>query len=298
MEDCEPRAAVVVEDDGDIRDLLVSVLTQAGFAVHAAGTGTAGVELVRAHCPLVTTLDVSLPDIDGFEVARRVRTFSGTYIVMLTARDEEIDTLMGLDAGADDYVTKPFRPRELRARIQAMLRRPRQLAGVATGRTRRAERPGRRLSPLPRPAPRAAPSPPVVVPPAAPACPGRRAGPRPRPQRGAPRRRRPHRRPRRRAGAPDAHRVRPARRAARRPAPGAAEGRAGPRRVAGRLRRRAPSSRTPTSGRWRSTSPTCAASSATTPATRGSSRPSGAPATASRQSADRPEHLCRLTPTR
>ncbi|GAA1634901.1 response regulator transcription factor [Georgenia ruanii] len=131
MEDCEPRAAVVVEDDGDIRELLVSVLTQAGFAVHAAGTGTAGVELVREHSPQVTTLDVSLPDIDGFEVARRVRTFSGTYIVMLTARDEEIDTLMGLDAGADDYVTKPFRPRELRARIQAMLRRPRQLAGPA-----------------------------------------------------------------------------------------------------------------------------------------------------------------------
>ncbi|KAE8764178.1 response regulator transcription factor [Georgenia thermotolerans] len=131
MEDCEPRTAVVVEDDGDIRDLLVSVLTQAGFAVHAAATGTAGVELVRDHSPLVTTLDVSLPDIDGFEVARRVRTFSETYIVMLTARDEEIDTLMGLDAGADDYVTKPFRPRELRARIQAMLRRPRRLAGAA-----------------------------------------------------------------------------------------------------------------------------------------------------------------------
>ncbi|WP_448070988.1 response regulator transcription factor [Georgenia yuyongxinii] len=132
MEEPEPRAAVVVEDDGDIRELLVSVLTQAGFDVHAASTGTAGVELVRAHSPIVTTLDVSLPDIDGFEVARRVRTFSGTYIVMLTARDEEIDTLMGLDAGADDYVTKPFRPRELRARIQAMLRRPRQLAGAVS----------------------------------------------------------------------------------------------------------------------------------------------------------------------
>ncbi|MFD1507170.1 response regulator transcription factor [Georgenia yuyongxinii] len=132
MEESEVRAAVVVEDDGDIRDLLISVLTQAGFDVHAASTGTAGVELVREHCPIVTTLDVSLPDIDGFEVARRVRGFSGTYIVMLTAHDEEIDTLMGLDAGADDYITKPFRPRELRARIQAMLRRPRQLAGVAS----------------------------------------------------------------------------------------------------------------------------------------------------------------------
>jgi DNA-binding response OmpR family regulator len=73
----------------------------------------------------VTTLDVSLPGIDGFEVARRIRAFSPTYIVMLTARNEEIDTLIGLDAGADDYLTKPFRPRELRARIEAMLRRPR-----------------------------------------------------------------------------------------------------------------------------------------------------------------------------
>ncbi|TRW43926.1 response regulator transcription factor [Georgenia yuyongxinii] len=132
MEESEVRAAVVVEDDGDIRDLLISVLTQAGFDVHAASTGTSGVELVREHCPIVTTLDVSLPDIDGFEVARRVRGFSGTYIVMLTARDEEIDTLMGLDAGADDYITKPFRPRELRARIQAMLRRPRQLAAASS----------------------------------------------------------------------------------------------------------------------------------------------------------------------
>jgi DNA-binding response OmpR family regulator len=66
---------------------------------------------------------VSLPGIDGFEVARRIRAFSGTYIIMLSARDEEIDTLMGLDAGADDYLTKPFRPRELRARVEAMLRR-------------------------------------------------------------------------------------------------------------------------------------------------------------------------------
>src|SRR4029453_13354087 len=70
-----------------------------------------------------TTLDISLPGIDGFEVARQIRGFSSTYIIMLSARVEEIDTLMGLDAGADDYLTKPFRPRELRARIEAMLRR-------------------------------------------------------------------------------------------------------------------------------------------------------------------------------
>jgi DNA-binding response OmpR family regulator len=107
----ENRTAVVVEDDDDIRGLLVAVLTQAGFTVHPAATGHAGVDLVRAHEPLVTTLDISLPDIDGFEVARRIRKFSATYLVMLTAHTDEVDTLLGLEAGADDYVTKPFRPR-------------------------------------------------------------------------------------------------------------------------------------------------------------------------------------------
>lgn len=117
------RVAVVIEDDADIRNLLVAILQQAGFACHAAETGADGIELIREHQPIVTTLDISLPGIDGFEVARRIRAFSSTYIIMLSARDEEIDTLMGLDAGADDYLTKPFRPRELRARIEAMLRR-------------------------------------------------------------------------------------------------------------------------------------------------------------------------------
>ena len=117
------RVAVVIEDDADIRNLLSAILTQAGFTCHASGTGAEGIEAVRSHQPIVTTLDISLPGIDGFEVARQIRAFSSTYIIMLSARDEEIDTLMGLDAGADDYLTKPFRPRELRARIEAMLRR-------------------------------------------------------------------------------------------------------------------------------------------------------------------------------
>jgi DNA-binding response OmpR family regulator len=121
------RTAVVVEDDADIRNLLDAVLTQAGFEVFTAADGPGGVDAVRQHDPIVTTLDVSLPGMDGLEVARRIRTFSSTYIVMLTARSDEIDTLLGLEAGADDYVTKPFRPRELRARIEAMLRRPRAL---------------------------------------------------------------------------------------------------------------------------------------------------------------------------
>jgi DNA-binding response OmpR family regulator len=117
------RTAVVIEDDADIRNLLEAILGQAGFACHAVSTGLEGLEAIRIHDPIVTTLDISLPGIDGFEVARRIRHFSDTYIIMLTARDEEIDTLMGLDAGADDYLVKPFRPRELRARIEAMLRR-------------------------------------------------------------------------------------------------------------------------------------------------------------------------------
>lgn len=126
------RVAVVVEDDADIRNLLEAVLTQAGFETHTASNGLDGVEQVRAHDPAVTTLDISLPGIDGFEVARRIRAFSPTYIVMLTARNDEIDTLVGLDAGADDYVTKPFRPRELRARIEAMMRRPRVAPTTST----------------------------------------------------------------------------------------------------------------------------------------------------------------------
>jgi DNA-binding response OmpR family regulator len=121
----ERRLAVIIEDDPDIRGLLETVLSQAGFETVSADNGIDGVAAVRQFSPVVTTLDVSLPGIDGFEAAKRIRAFSTTYIVMLTARDEEIDALQGLEAGADDYVTKPFRPRELRARIEAMLRRPR-----------------------------------------------------------------------------------------------------------------------------------------------------------------------------
>ncbi|MEV8371020.1 response regulator transcription factor [Microbacterium sp. NPDC064584] len=121
----EARVAVVIEDEEDIRSLLSTVLTQAGFTVHGAGTGEEGLELVRTHGPIVTTLDVNMPGMDGFETAKRIRAVSSTYIVMLSARTEEIDALQGLEAGADDYVAKPFRPRELRARIDAMLRRPR-----------------------------------------------------------------------------------------------------------------------------------------------------------------------------
>ncbi|NKX51076.1 response regulator transcription factor [Arthrobacter deserti] len=125
------RVAVIIEDDGDTRNILESVLQQSGSATHAAGTGAAGAEAVRRHGPDNITLDLGLPDFDGLEVVRQVRQFSDGYIVMLSARADGLDTLLALEAGADDYLTKPFRPRELRARISAMLRRPRQSGAQA-----------------------------------------------------------------------------------------------------------------------------------------------------------------------
>lgn len=124
------RVAVIIEDDRDIRELIEVVLRQAGFEIHAATGGADGVEAVRTYSPAVVTLDLGLPDIDGFEVARQIRRFSDSYIIMLSARAEELDTLMGLESGADDYLTKPFRPRELRARVAAMMRRPRSGLGT------------------------------------------------------------------------------------------------------------------------------------------------------------------------
>lgn len=118
--------AVVIEDDDDVRNLLDAVLQQAGFEVHSAATGREGVDVARLRQANVITLDVGLPDIDGFEVLRRIRQFSDAYVVMLTGRNEELDTITALQGGADDYIVKPFRPRELRARISAMMRRPRQ----------------------------------------------------------------------------------------------------------------------------------------------------------------------------
>ncbi|WP_030147829.1 response regulator transcription factor [Mycetocola saprophilus] len=125
------RTAVVIEDDPDIRGLITTILTQAGFAVASSPSGIEGVELVRAEQPSIVTLDIGLLDIDGLEVARRIRLFSDCYIVMLTAQADEVDVLFGLESGADDYLAKPFRPRELRARIEAMLRRPRGGAPAA-----------------------------------------------------------------------------------------------------------------------------------------------------------------------
>ncbi|HJV98843.1 MAG TPA: response regulator transcription factor [Arthrobacter sp.] len=127
----DPRVGLVIEDDQDIRELVRTVLTQAGFEVTVAGSGAEGVLAAKTLNPDVITLDLGLPDIDGFEVSRQIREFSDAYIVMLTARTDELDTLIGLESGADDYLTKPFRPRELRARVAAMMRRPRAAAESA-----------------------------------------------------------------------------------------------------------------------------------------------------------------------
>jgi len=161
--------AVVIEDEEDIRHLLETVLTQAGFMVVATSNGLDGLAAVRKHEPLVTTLDVNMPGMDGFETARRIREFSSTYIVMLTALAEEIDTLQGLEAGADDYINKPFRPRELRARIEAMLRRPRatvsaEASAAAAEQVAPVAQPVVAAAPVAEPATHWTPAPPVAEP--------------------------------------------------------------------------------------------------------------------------------------
>ncbi|HZJ04350.1 MAG TPA: response regulator transcription factor [Nocardioidaceae bacterium] len=129
--------AMVVEDERELAALVGSYLERDGFEVTLSVDGTEAVTLAREVDPDVIVLDLGLPGLDGVEVCRQVRTFSDAYVVMLTARSEEVDTLIGLSVGADDYMTKPFSPGELMARVQAMLRRPRPLgqAGGSSGTT-------------------------------------------------------------------------------------------------------------------------------------------------------------------
>lgn len=117
------QTIVVVEDDAPIADLLDLYLRDAGFRVLLAPTGERGLELIGEHDPLLVVLDIGLPGIDGFEVCRRVRARSNVPILFLSSREGEIDRVVGLELGADDYVVKPFSPRELVARIRAILRR-------------------------------------------------------------------------------------------------------------------------------------------------------------------------------
>ena len=119
------RRAVVIEDDGDIRLLITHALSDIGLEVTSASTGPDGITAVESVDPDVVTLDLGLPGIDGIEVCRRIREQTDAYIIMVTARTDEIDRLLGLETGADDFMTKPFSPRELQARVNAMFRRPR-----------------------------------------------------------------------------------------------------------------------------------------------------------------------------
>ncbi len=120
------RRALVVDDERPLARLVAGYLEREGFVVDLAFDGLEGVRLARERDPDVIVLDLGLPGLDGVEVCRQVRTFSEAYVLMLTARTEEVDTLVGLSVGADDYMTKPFRPRELVARVTTLLRRPRR----------------------------------------------------------------------------------------------------------------------------------------------------------------------------
>ena len=122
---------MVVEDETELAGLIGSYLEHDGLEVSLVHDGQQAVSTAREVDPDVVVLDLGLPSLDGVEVCRQLRTFSDAYVVMLTARSEEVDTLIGLSVGADDYMTKPFSPRELMARVQAMLRRPRPLGGSA-----------------------------------------------------------------------------------------------------------------------------------------------------------------------
>ncbi|MBX0328381.1 response regulator transcription factor [Oscillochloris sp. ZM17-4] len=116
---------LVVDDEARLRELVRGYLEQAGFQVTLADNGLRALELARRQPPDLVVLDLMLPGIDGLEVCRQLRSFSDAYVLMLTARAEEIDRVIGLEVGADDYLTKPFSPRELVARVRAILRRPR-----------------------------------------------------------------------------------------------------------------------------------------------------------------------------
>lgn len=129
------RLALVVDDEAPLAALLRSYLEREGFEVATAGDGETAVEVARDRAPDVIVLDLMLPGIDGIEACRRIRSFSDAYILMLTARAEEVDKIVGLSTGADDYLTKPFSPGELVARVRALLRRPRR--GTASAAPRR-----------------------------------------------------------------------------------------------------------------------------------------------------------------
>ncbi|GMU77679.1 MAG: DNA-binding response regulator [Acidimicrobiia bacterium] len=119
----ERGTIVVVDDEANIAELVGLYLDREGFRVVTAATGNDALDAFRQHRPRLVVLDVGLPDLDGLEVCKRIRATSTTPIIFLTARDGEIDRILGLELGGDDYLTKPFSPAELVARVKAVLRR-------------------------------------------------------------------------------------------------------------------------------------------------------------------------------
>ncbi len=117
------QSVLVVEDETSIASFVALYLKNAGYRIQTVGTGREALERVASEKPDLIVLDLMLPDVDGLEVCRRVRQSSDVPILMLTARDEDVDKIIGLEVGADDYLTKPFNPRELVARVKSVLRR-------------------------------------------------------------------------------------------------------------------------------------------------------------------------------
>ncbi len=135
---------LVVDDETTLVELVRSYLEREQYDVLTATDGPTALQLARATQPDLVVLDVMLPGVDGLEVCRQLRQFSDAYVIMLTARADEMDKILGLTVGADDYLTKPFSPRELVARIKALLRRPHQTASALL---RGAEQPGESPTP-------------------------------------------------------------------------------------------------------------------------------------------------------
>ena len=125
------KTVLVVDDEPKIVQLARDYLEHAGFEVIAAADGRSAIQAIRTRRPDLVVLDLGLPELDGLDVTRTVRAEGATPIVMLTARDDELDKLLGLELGADDYITKPFSPRELVARVRAVLRRTERAAEPA-----------------------------------------------------------------------------------------------------------------------------------------------------------------------
>ena len=121
--DSTVRSALIVDDDARLRRLLVDFLEQSNWQTYEAADGIDALEAARLHHPSIIILDLMMPRLDGMETCRRLRQVSQVPIIMLTARDDEVDKLLGLELGADDYLVKPFSMRELAARMNAILRR-------------------------------------------------------------------------------------------------------------------------------------------------------------------------------